>query len=125
MCVCVSALTCVCECVCVSALTCVCVCVSALTCVCVCVSGPSGEWMEQPQERPQGVSVKMLDSSTAAVSWSPSRLRYNGSLISVLSLTCLRPSISQRMESTYCSEVLIHSESLTPFKWVGFKVPLL
>ncbi|XP_058630358.1 receptor-type tyrosine-protein phosphatase O isoform X4 [Onychostoma macrolepis] len=78
---------------------------------------PSGEWMEQPQERPQGVSVKMLDSSTAAVSWAPSRLRYNGSLISVLSLTCLRPSISQRMESTYCSEENITSDiisSLTP-----------
>uniref|UniRef100_A0A8C1L7V3 Protein tyrosine phosphatase receptor type O n=1 Tax=Cyprinus carpio TaxID=7962 RepID=A0A8C1L7V3_CYPCA len=79
---------------------------------------PAGEWMEQPQERPQAVSVKMLDSSTAAVSWAPSRHRYNGSLISVLSLTCLRPSINQRMENTYCSEVLIHSHdiisSLTP-----------
>lgn len=71
----------------------------------MCVAGPSGEWMEQPQERPQAVSVKMLDSSTAAVSWAPSAHRYNGSLISVLSLTCLRPSISQRMENTYCSEV--------------------
>uniref|UniRef100_A0A672NZC3 Protein tyrosine phosphatase receptor type O n=1 Tax=Sinocyclocheilus grahami TaxID=75366 RepID=A0A672NZC3_SINGR len=78
---------------------------------------PAGEWMEQPQERPQEVSVKMLDSSTAAVSWAPSRHRYNGSLISVLSLTCLRPSISQRMENTYCSEENITSDiisSLTP-----------
>uniref|UniRef100_A0A673FQR8 Receptor-type tyrosine-protein phosphatase O-like n=1 Tax=Sinocyclocheilus rhinocerous TaxID=307959 RepID=A0A673FQR8_9TELE len=78
---------------------------------------PAGEWMEQPQERPQKVSVKMLDSSTAAVSWAPSRHRYNGSLISVLSLTCLRPSISQRMENTYCSEENITSDiisSLTP-----------
>ncbi|XP_073694111.1 receptor-type tyrosine-protein phosphatase O isoform X1 [Garra rufa] len=77
----------------------------------------SGEWMEQPQERPQAVSVKMLDSSTAAVSWAPSRHKYNGSLISVLSLTCLRPSISQRMENTYCSEENITSDiisSLTP-----------
>uniref|UniRef100_A0A672NG68 protein-tyrosine-phosphatase n=1 Tax=Sinocyclocheilus grahami TaxID=75366 RepID=A0A672NG68_SINGR len=79
---------------------------------------PAGEWMEQPLERPQEVSVKMLDSSTAAVSWAPSRHRYNGSLISVLSLTCLRPSISQRMENTYCSEENITSDiiisSLTP-----------
>uniref|UniRef100_A0A8C2GDU9 Protein tyrosine phosphatase receptor type O n=1 Tax=Cyprinus carpio TaxID=7962 RepID=A0A8C2GDU9_CYPCA len=78
---------------------------------------PAGEWMEQPQERPQAVSVKMLDSSTAAVSWAPSRHRYNGSLISVLSLTCLRPSINQRMENTYCSEENITSDiisSLTP-----------
>uniref|UniRef100_A0A671SF47 Receptor-type tyrosine-protein phosphatase O-like n=1 Tax=Sinocyclocheilus anshuiensis TaxID=1608454 RepID=A0A671SF47_9TELE len=78
---------------------------------------PAGEWMEQPQERPQEVSVKMLDCSTAAVSWAPSRHRYNSSLISVLSLTCLRPSISQRMENTYCSEENITSDiisSLTP-----------
>uniref|UniRef100_A0A8C1VH76 Protein tyrosine phosphatase receptor type O n=1 Tax=Cyprinus carpio TaxID=7962 RepID=A0A8C1VH76_CYPCA len=78
---------------------------------------PAGEWMEQPQERPQAVSVKMLDSSTAAVSWAASRHRYNSSLISVLSLTCLRPSINQRMENTYCSEENITSDiisSLTP-----------
>ncbi|XP_073801992.1 receptor-type tyrosine-protein phosphatase O isoform X2 [Danio rerio] len=78
---------------------------------------PSGEWMEQPQERPQAVSVKMLDSSTAAVSWAPSTHTYNGSLISVQSLTCLRPSISQRMELNYCSEENITSDiisSLTP-----------
>uniref|UniRef100_A0A8C1VHQ7 Protein tyrosine phosphatase receptor type O n=1 Tax=Cyprinus carpio TaxID=7962 RepID=A0A8C1VHQ7_CYPCA len=75
---------------------------------------PAGEWMEQPQERPQAVSVKMLDSSTAAVSWAASRHRYNSSLISVLSLTCLRPSINQRMENTYCSEVLIHSRLSHP-----------
>lgn len=74
---------------------------------------PSGDWMEQPRERPQAVSVKMLDSSTAAVSWTPSRHRYNGSLISVLSLTCLQPSISQRMESTYCSEENITSDVIT------------
>ncbi|XP_026066049.1 receptor-type tyrosine-protein phosphatase O isoform X4 [Carassius auratus] len=74
---------------------------------------PAGEWMEQPQERPQAVSVKMLDSSTAAVSWAPSRHRYNGSLISVLSLTCLRPSINQRMENTYCSEENITSDIIS------------
>ncbi|XP_055046652.1 receptor-type tyrosine-protein phosphatase O isoform X2 [Misgurnus anguillicaudatus] len=74
---------------------------------------PSGEWMAQPQERPQAVSVKMLDSSTAAVSWAPSAHKYNSSLISVMSLTCLQPSISQRMESTYCSEENITSDVIT------------
>ncbi|XP_051546505.1 receptor-type tyrosine-protein phosphatase O-like isoform X2 [Myxocyprinus asiaticus] len=77
-----------------------------------CLSA-SGEWMEQPQERPQSVSVKMLDSSTASVSWAPSAHRYNGSLISVQSLTCLKPSISQRMEMTYCSEENITSDVIT------------
>ncbi|KAK7150149.1 hypothetical protein R3I94_009456 [Phoxinus phoxinus] len=78
---------------------------------------PRGEWMEQPQECPQAVSVKMLDSSTASVSWAPATRRYNGSLISVLSLTCLRPSVSQRMENTYCSQENLTSDiisSLTP-----------
>ncbi|XP_067283475.1 receptor-type tyrosine-protein phosphatase O isoform X3 [Pseudorasbora parva] len=74
---------------------------------------PWGEWLEQPQERPQAVSVKMLDSSTAAVSWARPAHRYNGSLISVLSLTCLRPSISQRMENTYCSEENTTSDIIT------------
>uniref|UniRef100_UPI001EAE9E67 receptor-type tyrosine-protein phosphatase O-like n=1 Tax=Oncorhynchus gorbuscha TaxID=8017 RepID=UPI001EAE9E67 len=65
---------------------------------------PSGEVLEQPQERPQGVSIRLLGSSTAAVSWALSSESHNGSLVSVLSLTCLRPSLSQRMENTYCSE---------------------
>ena len=68
--------------------------------------GPSGEWLEQPRERPLAVSVRMLGSSTAAaVSWGSSAESHNGSLVSVLSLTCLKPSLSQRMETTYCSEV--------------------
>ncbi|XP_026779225.3 receptor-type tyrosine-protein phosphatase O isoform X3 [Pangasianodon hypophthalmus] len=65
---------------------------------------PTGEWLEQPKERPQAVSVKMLGKSTASVSWAPPKQSYNGSLISVVSLTCLKPSLSQRMENTYCSE---------------------
>lgn len=67
--------------------------------------GPSGELLEEPKERPQAVSVRLLDSSTAAVSWAPSSESHNGSLVSVVSTTCLKPSLSQRMESTYCSEV--------------------
>uniref|UniRef100_A0AAR2LND1 Protein-tyrosine-phosphatase n=1 Tax=Pygocentrus nattereri TaxID=42514 RepID=A0AAR2LND1_PYGNA len=66
---------------------------------------PTGEWLQQPTERPQAVSVKMLGTSTASVSWAPATQSHNGSLVSVLSLTCLKPSPSQRMENTYCSEV--------------------
>lgn len=69
------------------------------------MAGPSGEWFEQPQERPQAVSVRLLGSTMAAVSWAPSSESHNGSLVSVLSMTCLKPSLSQRMENTYCSEV--------------------
>ncbi|XP_060745801.1 receptor-type tyrosine-protein phosphatase O isoform X3 [Tachysurus vachellii] len=78
---------------------------------------PTGEWLEQPNERPQGVSVKMRGKSTASVSWAPSTQSHNGSLVSVVSLTCLKPSLSQRMENTYCSEENITSDiipSLTP-----------
>uniref|UniRef100_A0A3P8UVI2 protein-tyrosine-phosphatase n=1 Tax=Cynoglossus semilaevis TaxID=244447 RepID=A0A3P8UVI2_CYNSE len=76
---------------------------------------PDGELMEELRERPQGVSVRLKDSSTAAVSWSPSSENHNGSLVSVISTTCLRPSVRQRMEITYCSEVGLESIShLTP-----------
>ncbi|XP_035851785.1 receptor-type tyrosine-protein phosphatase O isoform X2 [Sander lucioperca] len=65
---------------------------------------PGGELLEELRERPQAVSVRRLDSSTAAVSWAPSSESHNGSLVSVVSTTCRRPSLSQRMENTYCSE---------------------
>ncbi|XP_035257894.1 receptor-type tyrosine-protein phosphatase O isoform X3 [Anguilla anguilla] len=74
---------------------------------------PSGEWFEQPKERPQAVSVRMLGSSAADVSWAPSSESHNGSLVSVLSLTCLKPSLSQRMENTYCSEENSTSDIIT------------
>ncbi|XP_035474669.1 receptor-type tyrosine-protein phosphatase O isoform X2 [Scophthalmus maximus] len=66
--------------------------------------GPGGELLEELRQRPQSVSVRLLDSSTAAVSWAPSPEDHNGSLVSVVSTTCLKPSPSQRMENTYCSE---------------------
>nr|XP_040029331.1 receptor-type tyrosine-protein phosphatase O isoform X2 [Gasterosteus aculeatus aculeatus] len=66
--------------------------------------GPAGELMEELRQRPQAVSVRLLDSSTAVVSWAPSSEEHNGSVVSVVSTTCLRPSPTQRMESTYCSE---------------------
>ncbi|KAL2102898.1 hypothetical protein ACEWY4_002066 [Coilia grayii] len=74
---------------------------------------PSGEWLEQPKERPHSVNVRMLTSSTAAVTWAPSAESHNGSLVSVLSMTCLKPSLSQRMENTYCSEENITSDIIT------------
>uniref|UniRef100_A0A4W4FQJ7 Protein-tyrosine-phosphatase n=1 Tax=Electrophorus electricus TaxID=8005 RepID=A0A4W4FQJ7_ELEEL len=74
---------------------------------------PTGEWLEQPRERPRAVSVRMLGASTAAVSWAPAAHSHNGSLVSVLSLTCLKPSLSQRMENTYCSEENTTSDIIT------------
>lgn len=74
---------------------------------------PSGEWLQQPTERPHSVHVRLLSTNTAAVSWAPSGERHTGSLVSVLSLTCLKPSLSQRMESTYCSEENITSNIIT------------
>ncbi|XP_029968959.1 receptor-type tyrosine-protein phosphatase O isoform X2 [Salarias fasciatus] len=65
---------------------------------------PSGELLEELRERPQAVSIRLLDSSTAAVSWAPPTQSHNGSVVSVVSTTCLKPSLSQRMESAYCSE---------------------
>ncbi|XP_072233557.1 receptor-type tyrosine-protein phosphatase O isoform X2 [Leuresthes tenuis] len=73
---------------------------------------PDGELLEELRERPQAVSVRLLDSSTAAVSWASSQ-NHNGSLVSVLSTTCLKPSLSQRMENTYCSEENSTSDIIT------------
>ncbi|XP_034530063.1 receptor-type tyrosine-protein phosphatase O isoform X3 [Notolabrus celidotus] len=74
---------------------------------------PSGELLEELRERPQAVSVRLLDSSTAAVSWAPASESHNGSMVSVVSMTCLRPSLSQRMENTYCSEENSTSDIVT------------
>ncbi|KAG7267427.1 hypothetical protein CRUP_021332, partial [Coryphaenoides rupestris] len=78
---------------------------------------PDGQCMQEPKERPHSVSVRLLGPSTAAVSWGPTSEEHNGSLVSVLSITCLRPSLNQRMESTYCTEENSTSDiigSLTP-----------
>ncbi|XP_039996623.1 receptor-type tyrosine-protein phosphatase O isoform X2 [Xiphias gladius] len=74
---------------------------------------PGGELLEELQERPQAVSVRLLDSSTAAVSWALSSEDHNGSLVSVVSTTCLKPSLSQRMENTYCGEENSTSDIIT------------
>ncbi|CAB1413273.1 unnamed protein product [Pleuronectes platessa] len=52
---------------------------------------PGGELMDELRERPRAVSVRLLDSSTAAVSWAPSPEDHNGSVVSVVSTTCLKP----------------------------------
>ncbi|XP_068162464.1 receptor-type tyrosine-protein phosphatase O isoform X2 [Antennarius striatus] len=65
------------------------------------------------RQRPLGVSVRLLDSSTAAVSWAPSSEDHSGSLVSVVSTTCLRPSLGQRMENTFCSEENSTSDIIT------------
>ncbi|XP_073336535.1 receptor-type tyrosine-protein phosphatase O [Pagrus major] len=74
---------------------------------------PGGELLEELRERPQAVSIRLLDSSTAAISWALSSENHNGSLVSVVSTTCLRPSLSQRMENTYCSEENSTSDIIT------------
>ncbi|XP_061570376.1 receptor-type tyrosine-protein phosphatase O-like isoform X1 [Cololabis saira] len=66
--------------------------------------GPDGELLEELRARPRAVSVRLLDSSNAAVSWAPPPRSPSGSLVSVVSTTCLKPGPSQRMENTYCSE---------------------
>ncbi|XP_061524179.1 receptor-type tyrosine-protein phosphatase O isoform X2 [Phycodurus eques] len=65
---------------------------------------PDGELLGELRQRPRAVTVRLLDSSTAAVSWAPSSEPHNGSVVSVVSTTCLKPSLSQRMESNYCGE---------------------
>uniref|UniRef100_H3CKS4 Protein tyrosine phosphatase receptor type O n=1 Tax=Tetraodon nigroviridis TaxID=99883 RepID=H3CKS4_TETNG len=75
--------------------------------------GPRGELLEELRQRPQAVSVRLLDSSTAAVSWAPSPEQHNGSVVSVVSTTCLKPSLSQRMESSYCREENSSSDIIT------------
>ncbi|XP_063762021.1 receptor-type tyrosine-protein phosphatase O isoform X2 [Eleginops maclovinus] len=74
---------------------------------------PAGDLLEDLRERPQAVSVRLLDSSTAAVSWAASSEKHNGSLVSVVSTTCRRPSLSQRMENTYCTQENSSSDLIT------------
>ncbi|XP_037098628.1 receptor-type tyrosine-protein phosphatase O isoform X5 [Syngnathus acus] len=66
--------------------------------------GSKGELLRELRQRPRAVTVRLLDSSTAAVSWARSSEAHDGSIVSVVSTTCLKPSLSQRMESDYCSE---------------------
>uniref|UniRef100_G1Q279 Protein tyrosine phosphatase receptor type O n=1 Tax=Myotis lucifugus TaxID=59463 RepID=G1Q279_MYOLU len=66
---------------------------------------PSGEWMEELTEKPQHVSVHVLSSTTALMSWTSSQENYNGTIVSVVSLTCQKQKESQRLEKQYCTQV--------------------
>lgn len=68
-------------------------------------SGPSGEWIEELTEKPQHVSVHVLSSTTALMSWTSSQENYNGTIVSVVSLTCQKQKESQRLEKQYCIQV--------------------
>ncbi|XP_066580446.1 receptor-type tyrosine-protein phosphatase O isoform X2 [Amia ocellicauda] len=74
---------------------------------------PSGRWFEELKEKPQDVSVRMLSSSMAAVSWAASPESHNSTLVSVVSLTCNKPSLNQRIESSYCSQENSSSDIIT------------
>ncbi|XP_036764908.2 receptor-type tyrosine-protein phosphatase O isoform X2 [Manis pentadactyla] len=67
--------------------------------------GPSGEWIEELTEKPQHVSVHVLSSTTALMSWTSSQENYNGTIVSVVSLTCQKQKESQRLEKQYCIQV--------------------
>nr|XP_013803302.1 PREDICTED: receptor-type tyrosine-protein phosphatase O isoform X2 [Apteryx mantelli mantelli] len=80
--------------------------------------GPTGEWIEELTEKPQHVTVTVLSSTTALTSWTASQESSgNGTIISVISLTCQKQKESQRLEKHYCTEVNSSSsliENLVP-----------
>lgn len=70
------------------------------------VPGPTGEWIEELTEKPQHVTVTVLSSTTALTSWTASHESgSNGTIVSVVSLTCQKQKESQRLEKHYCTEV--------------------
>jgi hypothetical protein len=68
-------------------------------------SGPTGEWIEELTEKPQHVSVHVLSSTTALMSWTSSQENHNSTIVSVVSLTCQKQKESQRLEKQYCTQV--------------------
>ncbi|XP_060240304.1 receptor-type tyrosine-protein phosphatase O isoform X3 [Meriones unguiculatus] len=66
---------------------------------------PTGEWIEELTEKPQHVSVHVLSSTTALMSWTSSQENYNSTIVSVVSLTCQKQKESQRLEKQYCTQV--------------------
>uniref|UniRef100_A0A669PEM0 Receptor-type tyrosine-protein phosphatase O n=2 Tax=Phasianus colchicus TaxID=9054 RepID=A0A669PEM0_PHACC len=79
---------------------------------------PTGEWIEELTEKPQHVTVTVLSSTTALTSWTASHESgSNGTIVSVVSLTCQKQKESQRLEKHYCTEVNSSSsliENLVP-----------
>ncbi|EMP35052.1 Receptor-type tyrosine-protein phosphatase O, partial [Chelonia mydas] len=67
---------------------------------------PTGEWIEELTEKPQHVSVTVLSSTTALMSWTSSQdSSSNNTIVSVVSLTCQKQKQTQRLEKHYCTEV--------------------
>ncbi|EHB13157.1 Receptor-type tyrosine-protein phosphatase O [Heterocephalus glaber] len=66
---------------------------------------PNGEWIEELTEKPQHVSVHVLSSTTALMSWTSPQENYNSTIVSVVSLTCQKQKESQRLEKQYCTQV--------------------
>nr|XP_058138818.1 receptor-type tyrosine-protein phosphatase O isoform X3 [Dasypus novemcinctus] len=66
---------------------------------------PSGEWIEELTEKPQHVSVHVLSATSALMSWTSSQESHNGTIVSVVSLTCQKQKESQRLEKQYCTQV--------------------
>ncbi|XP_064417100.1 receptor-type tyrosine-protein phosphatase O [Latimeria chalumnae] len=65
---------------------------------------PTGEWFQELTEKPSNVSVKLLSSTMAIVSWSSLMGITNDTIVSVVSLTCKKQKQSQRIEKEHCSE---------------------
>lgn len=81
------------------------------------VPGPTGEWIEELTEKPQHVTVTVLSSTTALTSWTASQESGgNGTIVSVVSLTCQKQKESQRLEKHYCTEVNGGSWSLFKYR---------
>ena len=51
------------------------------------------------------MSVHVLSSTTALMSWTSPQENYNGTIVSVVSLTCQKQKESQRLEKQYCTQV--------------------
>uniref|UniRef100_A0A8D0HPA2 Receptor-type tyrosine-protein phosphatase O n=1 Tax=Sphenodon punctatus TaxID=8508 RepID=A0A8D0HPA2_SPHPU len=79
---------------------------------------PTGEWIEELTEKPQHVSVMVLSSTTALLSWTSSQENSgNNTIVSVVSVTCQKQKERQRLEKNYCTEVNTSSnviENLVP-----------
>ncbi|XP_063785523.1 receptor-type tyrosine-protein phosphatase O isoform X2 [Pseudophryne corroboree] len=66
---------------------------------------PDGKWFEELTERPANVTVTILNSTTALVSWTSSLTNSTDTIVSVKSQTCHKQKESQRLEKHYCTEV--------------------
>nr|XP_033808014.1 receptor-type tyrosine-protein phosphatase O isoform X2 [Geotrypetes seraphini] len=76
---------------------------------------PSGELFEELSEKPEEVTVRVLNSSTASVSWKYPLVNCTGAIVSVVSLTCQKEN--QPLERDYCSQVNLSTsviENLVP-----------